>query len=83
MAAVAMVVLAGCGGSGGRVTTARVTAPTATPAVGLASRASTPVKPARLAAPRPKPRGQRLYERVCAVPEYGGPCAEGPLAFER
>jgi hypothetical protein len=28
-------------------------------------------------------RAERLYERDCLVPEYGGPCAEGPMAFER
>jgi hypothetical protein len=42
-----------------------------------------PASPARSTEQRLKTRGQRLYEHNCPVPEYGGPCAEGPMAFER
>jgi hypothetical protein len=81
-------VLSSCGSSGsaasgaGSITTqARKPAmSTATPAAPKPNRA--PARPTRASEKQSKARGQRLFERDCPVIEYGGPCAEGPMAFE-
>lgn len=72
MLVVALVVLSGCGGDGGASSVESTT-----------TRHSAPVGAAHLTAEQLRARAERLYELDCQVPEYGGPCVEGPMAFER
>lgn len=69
---VALVALSGCGGEGG------------TPSVeSTTTREPATASSARSTKQSLRARAERLYERDCPVPEYGGPCVEGPMAFER